>query len=318
VNLVRGEYAEVPITAGNPFFDADGLPLITLPPQSLLDQMAEAGCTYAWARQQHGTSELDEVCEGLAVPFITSDPGATLGLVSGILTSGLIEYVTGFYGEAADQDDAFFTSETLMQQGAEGGMVLILSSVGWSRPGPAMLQPLANYSLDELETIMSRGGHTMPYVFHGAGEWSMKAQGALDMEEEDMILRAQYGTELWLYLGHHAQRKDPLAGLNLAPPEDPAIGRIVSSFLRHGVHAVLWSTIKTLMDRPGNRFAQPSEELWTLADELCGPAAALDYSHMAFCAHGVGHTLSWYVTKDRSSIGGPRAIARGTGRSTTV
>lgn len=154
--------------------------------------------------------------------------------------------------------------------------------------------------------IASRGGHSIPYHFHGAGMWSMQAllKGLVNGTESEMFTAAKFAAELWLSLGHRVQRNDSLPDLALAPAHAPleANDRLLLGQMRHGVHAVMWTFVTAQMEIPGSRYAKATSELWTLSDTLCAEAGALDFSAVAFCAHGIGHTLTWYVSSKRNSI----------------
>ena len=152
------------ISSDNPFFDARGYPYVIQAPDALLEALAEAGCTYAWARQQHTVSSLDAECNELIVPFLASAPGAALGLLSGIIVSGLVTRETGMlhrntthsslhssfiapadgHGIFPGEDDPFFTREDMLQEivlgDGQATVIANLSILGWPWPTPAPLQ----------------------------------------------------------------------------------------------------------------------------------------------------------------------------------
>jgi hypothetical protein len=234
---------EVPITPGNPLFDGDGNPLVAAPPAELIQQLDADGCKWAWTRQQHRVSELDAHCDGLIEPFLASSPGAALGLLNSIIDSGLINETSGVYH---DEDDAITTA------------FANLSQFGWTRQMPAMMQPLRGYNQSELMLIESRGGVSMPYIFHAAGEWSVKVveQASFPGAEargEYAEPAAAMAAELWITLANHVMRKVTARGLAIKLCKAYMVPPLPTS---HGVSA------------------QPLSPLWM--DVHSGPADGLE------------------------------------------
>lgn len=309
----------MPVTPGNPFFRTshDHLDVwVQTPPPEILQLLHDTGCKWAWRRQSHEESALDKACTDIVLPFIKSHPGATLGLLRAVVTTEVVGSLDGVYNWR--EEIAILTAEEFMHSDGAGNVKVDLSTLGWEGDVPPPMEPIQGFNLTELELMTSRGGNALPYVFHMAGKWSMHSVGAMsdELTSTERLQKARYAAEMWTTLGQHYFEQDPaleqlrLYSGALAASTNPGVDEYPDKFgqslLQHGVHGVHWTIVEAFYERNvtwgGSSFAKPSPGVWKLNDYLCNGTESLNPSVYQLCTHGVGHTLTWYVSSLRGTI----------------
>jgi len=299
---------ETYITPGNPFFNSKtGMPCFTAPSAAQIATLKLYDCRSAWHRQQHSETDEDVRCSSLMNSFLMShsDGGVVLGVYSAIFNEEIVD----LDGGKMNMDDTFpFAAVPELHTLSFGNKrveermdnALDLSRFGWSGRAPELMQPAYNTSYAVQWLMLKRGGAVAPYVQHQVGEWSVEVAAHLSGlsldKKEDAIQATQFACELWLCLANHAQQGD------IGPDNTDWLAAF--PFIRrgppwiHGSHGAQWRLLRGLKDIPGSGFATPSADVWTLTDSLCGGerGADVDFAIYAGCAHGLGHSLAWYVS----------------------
>lgn len=188
--------ADIPISQDNPFFSVEeGAPYLTELPAAVHDALMDAGCTFAWRRQQHKTSSpLDAACTAIVRPFLFSSPGALLGTLDGLVNSET------FLEDAQRLPHAFVTTADVINfDGGAANASLNLSSLGWSDPSPPILEPLAGYTLEDMYALSAKGGGAPEaFIVHVAGVWSFDiAGGSHNATDEANLVAWRHCVELW-------------------------------------------------------------------------------------------------------------------------
>jgi len=301
---------DVAITKGNPFFNEAGDPYVDYPTEELVNSLKNHGCKWAWRRQQHEEDIITETCNELTAEFRQSGPGSSLGLLAVLFGEGIFTSVDGVY--EVHEDVPIITDIDLLQQHDDGGVTANLSSLGWGLSTPPMVQPVPGYSIAELQVLSDRGGNGIPYAPHTTGDWAFEvALSYVDSNSElssnttaGAFLAAKWAVELWLRLGHHFWQGDRsldilCLGGNCTDP-DAFMNEWGKALLIHGVHAGTWSIVRHQMDL--GFYQKPTVEMWEVVNYLCNGTEELDYALFSSCAHGLGHTLSWFVSNQYSTI----------------
>ena len=140
---------DIPISADNPFFDkTSGLPHFTPMPHTLREELYDAGCAYAWRRQQHTHSALDVTCDALLRPFLQGSVGSLLGFLFGILSDE--RFLT-------QRPYALMTSPALLKHSSLGASA-DFSSLGSPGEAPPLFTPQLGLSTEELRAEQAKGG----------------------------------------------------------------------------------------------------------------------------------------------------------------
>ena len=301
---------DIAITKGNPFFNEAGDPYFDYPTKEMVVNLTNYGCKWAWRRQQHEADIVTETCNELTAEFRKSGPGTPLGLLSVIFAEGIFSDEDGVY--SVHEDVPIITHIDLLQQNDDGFATANLSSLGWGLSTPPILQPVTGYSIPQLQVLSDRGGNGIPYAPHTTGDWAFEvALSYVDSNSElssnttaGAFLAAKWACELWLRLGHHFWQGDRsldilCLGGNCTDP-DSFMNEWGKALLIHGVHAGTWSIVRHQMDL--GFYQKPTVEMWSVVNYLCNGTKELDYALFSSCAHGLGHTLSWFVSNQYSTI----------------
>jgi hypothetical protein len=322
--LVNASYLarDIPISADNPFFNGSKVILaevrlvrcthssllhillsrvhcvlcVVQVPESLLFSLLAANCSEAWRRQQHKTSVLDRRCTQMVRPFLFGTAGSVMGMYDGVMNYPIAAVSRGpsmsyfFKRWSVNGPYATVVTEDLVVEGANGDLTADLSSVGWTRRAPALFDPPSGWSRANAFAEERPVGDIGPFTVHEIGAWSFQvAGGGPDASPEANRRALKHSAELWLFMGQHAKQSDVSHRLFVA------FGEIVI----HGLHGAMWEYTKVVMNRT---LPHPSEALWEEFDQACAIAKAVDYALYGGCAHGFGHSLTFYVSSQRATI----------------
>jgi len=307
IPLLKLPVGDVPVSPQNPLFDADGNPFITWPSDELVAEVRSAGCEWAWRRQQHESTPLDEVCNAIITPFLKSSPGAPLGLLASLIKDGL--FIPTPLSEAYDDFEALLTDVRYVDSGVSPHTLMTnLSSLGWRDPAPHMLRPLQGLPKDDLVFLATHGPNGFPYLFHTAGQWAMVTVTEMSSWNGASLTTDEVGklaSELWLVLGHHFWQGDlnlkKIHAYNMTYMDDFMEAFSRSLFI-HGLHSSTWSVVEGKFDEDVAEFATAGQGIWDVIDYLCSDVATVDYSLFTICSHGAGHTLTWWYTSGKNTI----------------
>ena len=73
----------------------------------------------------------------------------------------------------------------------------------------------------------------------------------------------------------------------------------------HGLHGVQWSYLKVQMERD---HPTPTAALWDSVHYACDDVKEVDFSLYVSCAHGLGHSLVFYVSSGRANVSDAVAV----------
>ena len=92
------------------------------------------------------------------------------------------------------------------------------------------------------------------------------------------------------HLAHHAKQNDRSHRIFTSSP--------LNLLLIHGAHGATYSYVSDRMERD---YTRPSVALWHDLDAVCGQTKHVDFSLYVSCAHGLGHSLTFYVSSRKAS-----------------
>jgi hypothetical protein len=279
---------DMPVSPDNPFFE-NGRPYYVDMPDALCTQLYNAGCTYAWRRITHRDSVLDAKCNNILNPFLHSSPGALLGFLYGVLLNNGSAFING---PVAYNKYGTVVSASLLTDNGEGTGTYKadLSSLNYTRNAPRILDPVPRQPLSYLYDRMHVALHPAPFFEHTAGKWSFELAGGGTSASQAANARAfKWSAELWLYLGHHSKQAD------LSHPF--LVNNDILNI--HGLHGAMYGWLKVAMTR---NYPKPTVALWDEIHTVCQHAIAVDFALYVSCAHGLGHSMAFYVSSRRATV----------------
>lgn len=233
------DVGETPISADNPFFNSAGAPHYTAMPDSLLEAVTDAGCVWAWRRQQHTTSALTEECNAMLKPFLKSSWGAVLGVFVALVPNmDFIQPAASTpWAMAAHERKLTWTSNT----------TATVDMPDWP---PHLGDPYPHLTLAELKDLSAKGGKVPEaYVVHALGETAFELLGGDATASDEKLLEVlTHCVELFFHIGNHAKQQD--TSYEFLQDIFPSIS---STLINHPAHGALYGYVKvgswTALDR---------------------------------------------------------------------